>query len=239
MSSRGVARSSSVQEIAHRLIAEFEDLPDGAKLPGEHRLAEKYSVTRSHFRSVMDVLVERHVVRRVHGAGTYINRPLDFTISSGFPPSFHAAVEAQGRVAKTLLVDFAETCPPEDVAASLGCDSGRPVTKLTRLGLIDDRVARCAHEWILPEVVSEVATALGAVESLHEVLRMGRHLPERGRTIVSSEYPPGEIEQMLELPKPVATWVIETLTRDGDSGDALMVSRTWCRQDAMRLVVEW
>lgn len=239
MASLSAAHTSSVREIAHQLIAEFEGLPDGAKLPGEHRLAARFSVTRSHFRSVMDYLAERHVVRRVHGAGTYVNRPLDFTISSEYPPSFHATVGAQGRAAKTLLVNVAEAPAPEEIAVLLDCTAAEPVTKLTRLGLVDGRVARCAYEWILPAVVSEVAIALGAVESLHEVLRMGRHLPERDRTVVSSEYPPEEIEKLLELPRPVATWMVETLIRDGESGAPLMVSRTWSRQDVIRLIVEW
>lgn len=239
MASRSAAHPSSVREIAHQLAAELEDLPDGARIPGEHRLAARFSVTRSHFRSVMDFLAEQHVVRRVHGAGTYVNRPLDFTISSRYPPSFHATVEAQGRAAKTVLVDVTESRVPEDVAVSLCCPPGRRVTKLTRLGLIDGRVARCAYEWILPETVSEVGTALGAVESLHEVLCMGRRLPQRDRTVVSSEYPPAEIEKLLELHRPVATWRVQTLVRDGEAGVPLMVSRTWSRQDVIRLIVEW
>lgn len=239
MATRSTVTVPSVRGIAQELLEEFGELPDGVKLPSEHKLAERFNVTRSQVRSAMDVLVERHVVRRVHGAGTYTNRPLDFIISSEYPPSFHHTVESQGRGAKTLLVDVVEAPPPADIAEVLGCPPDKNVTRLTRIGWIDDRVARCGYEWILPEVVSEVAVALNAVESLNEILRMGRHRPQRGRTTVSAEYPPEEIEELLQLPKPVATWTVETLTRDEKHGSPLMVSRIWSRQDVIRIIVEW
>lgn len=233
------ASPPSTREIVLQLVAEFGHLPDGVKLPSEHRLAERFAVSRSQIRSAVDVLAERHAVRRVHGSGTYTNRPLDFIISSEFPPSFHLTVEARGHRAKTLLVDVVEVPVPEEIAESLDCVPGEKVTRLTRIGWVDERIARCAYEWIRPEVIDEVAVALGAVESLHEVLRMGRHRPRRGRTIVSAEYPPAEIERNLELSKPVSTWTVETLTRDEATGEPLMVSRTWSRQDAVRIIVEW
>lgn len=240
MSTRyGTSSPPSTREIVLQLTAEFGHLPDGVKLPSEHRLADRFQVSRSQVRSAIDVLAERHAVRRVHGAGTFINRPLDFIISSEFPPSFHATVEAQGRRAKTLLVDVVEVPAPERVAEALGRTPGESMTRLTRIGWIDERIARCAYEWIRPEVIDEVAVALGAVESLHEVLRMGRHHPRRDRTIVSAEYPPAEIERHLELAKPVATWTVETLTRDEGTGEPLMVSRTWSRQDSVRIIVDW
>lgn len=225
--------------IAEQLTAEFDGLDDGVKLPSEHRLAARLSVPRSQVRSALDLLAERHVIRRIQGAGTYINRPVDIVLSGDAPPSFHKAVVRNGRTPKTMLVDHAKVEASDWVAGELGCAPRDKLTRLTRIGWIDGRIASVKHEWLYPEVLQEPAVALSAVESLNEALRMGRHRPRRAHSRVSAGYPSEEVQEMLSLAKPASTWTVDTLTSEEEDDERIMLSRTWFRQDMVRIVVEW
>ncbi|WP_150462295.1 GntR family transcriptional regulator [Nesterenkonia ebinurensis] len=227
------------QQIASALMEQIAGEPDGARLPGEQELARRFGTSRFQVRSAVEMLIEQNLVRRSRGVGTYVSRPVEMLISSKQPPSFHAIVQAAGHRPRTKRVDIDQQAqPPVEMARMLGQTEGLKVIRLTRLGWVDDRIACCSYEWILPHLVSEVGVALGAVESLHEVLRMGRHHPKRARSTVSTEYPPADIARRLELPRPALAWRVQTLSVEAETSAPLMVSRTWHRQDVVRVTVE-
>lgn len=70
------------EQIAQQLSQEQAQLPDGVQLPGEHQLAARFGVTRAAVRSALSILESRHLIRRVRGAGTFTNRPVDHLISA-------------------------------------------------------------------------------------------------------------------------------------------------------------
>ncbi|GFZ77622.1 GntR family transcriptional regulator [Nesterenkonia alkaliphila] len=234
-----VQQRQQAELIAAALQEEISSMPDGALLPGEHQLAQRFGTSRFQLRTAVETLIHQGLVRRVPGVGTYVSRPVDVVISRQQPPSFHAIVEAAGHRARTKRVDIEQQArPPAQVARMLGRAEDLTVIRLTRLGWVDDRLACCSYEWILPHLVTEVGVALGAVESLHEVLLMGRHHPTRARSTVSADYPPAEIAAQLELPRPSTAWTVQTLSVDAETATPLMVSHTWHRQDVVRVTVE-
>lgn len=234
-----VQQRRETELIASALQEEISGMPDGTLLPGEHQLAGRFGTSRFQLRTAMETLIDRNLLRRVPGVGTYVSRPVDVVISRQQPPSFHAIVEAAGHQARTKRVDIDQHAqPPAQVAKMLGRAEDLSVIRLTRLGWVDDRLACCSYEWVLPHLVTEVGVALGAVESLHEVLQMGRHHPTRARSTVSADDPPAEIAARLELPRFTPAWTVQTLSIDAETAAPLMVSRTWHRQDVIRVTVE-
>lgn len=228
-----------VTDILAILEVEVASLPAGAKIASEHELMARFDATRSTVRRVIEQMESRFLVRRVHGAGTFVNRRVDYLISSALAPSLHTTVECAGASARTFVVDASEQPLPAEIAQRIGFEAGIPCTRLVRLGYIDDDPATCAEEWVLPGVLDHVDVSLRAIESLTEVLRASRRTPVRAWSRVSTEFPPASIAERLELRVPVTTWHLETLTRDGNAGPPLLCSRSWMRQDRMRVVIEF
>lgn len=226
-------------EIARCLAAEIAALPVGTKLPSEHSLMRRFGVTRAQLRAAVDLLVNRHLVRRVHGSGTYVHRRVDYVISSQNPPSLHATVAAAGGVARTFLVDVTDVTAPADVAGVLGISPGTLVTRLTRIAYVDDAIASCTEEWLPVGTIDHADIRLKIVESLYELFRSRGLEPIRAWCRAATEFPPEPVERRLDLDGPTPTWGIETLTKDVRTRHALMYSRGWMRQDVLRVVFEF
>jgi len=230
----------SMLDIVTALESEIERLPTGSRLPSEHQLMRRFEATRSTVRRAIEHLEQRYLVRRAHGSGTFVNRPVDYLISSQLAPSLHSTIEAAGSSARTFLIDSAVTAAPASVATRLGIAEGADAVRLVRVGYIDDDPATYAEEWIAPGVLEHVDVSLRAIESLTEVLRSSRRHPIRAWTRVSTAFAPAEVAERLELRDASQVWHLETVTRDGTSaGEQLLFSRAWMRQDRMRVVVEF
>lgn len=226
-------------DILAALEAEVASLPNGARIASEHELMARFDATRSAVRRAIEQLESRFLVRRVHGSGTFVNRRVDYLISSSVAPSLHATVERAGASARTFLLGAGAEELPADVAQRMGLEAGVTCTRLVRVGYIDEHPASCAEEWVVPGVLDHADVALRAIESLTEVLRGARRDPVRAWSRVSTEFPPVRMAERLDLRQPVTTWFLETLTRDGAAGAPLLYSRAWMRQDRIRVVIEF
>lgn len=229
---------TSPREIAVVLEREIAALPTQAKLASEHALMQRFGTTRATVRRALADLEARHLVRRVRGAGNFVNRRIDFVLAPGSTPSLHEVVRAAGATARTYVIASATAPAPADIAAHLGVEPGVPCQRLHRVGCIDDVEASVAEEWIAPSVLDHVDIGLRAIESLADALRAARHDPVRAWSRAVTDLAPAEVAERLGVPAGAAMWCLETLTREGATGGALMFSRSWLRQDRVRLVVE-
>lgn len=234
-----MAADPTPADIAAALAAEHAQAPDGERLPGENQLAAFFGVTRARIRTALTILENRHLIRRVRGAGTFINRPFDYVISGNLPPSLTATVTASGGLVRFDLRDVAEVPAPPDIAGLLDCAPGESLTRTSRRSWINDRIATCGHVWFRTGTLAETETALRTVESLYETLRLAGYEPVRSRCRVSTALPPTEVEELLELDSPVPVSTIETLSADSTTGTPLILSRSWMRSDTIRITVEW
>lgn len=229
---------ADAEAIAAALEAEIAGLAAGARLPSEHALMQRFGATRATVRRALAGLEARHLVRRVRGAGSFVNRRIDFVLAPGSTPSMHEVVRAAGATARTYVIAAATLPVPADVAAHLGVEAGGPCQRLRRVGCIDDVESSVAEEWIAPGVLDHVDVGLRAIESLVDALRAARHDPVRAWSRAVTDLAPAEVAERLGIAPGAAMWCLETLTREGADGRALMYSRSWLRQDRVRLVVE-
>jgi DNA-binding GntR family transcriptional regulator len=60
---------------------------DGDILPGERKLAELYGVSYVTMRQVVNRLVQKKLLKRMHGSGTFVQKPLPYQLGllMGFP----------------------------------------------------------------------------------------------------------------------------------------------------------
>lgn len=226
-------------EIADTLAAELVGLPPGTRLDGEHGITQRFGVGRTAARAALQELERRLLVRRVQGAGTFVNRRIDYTISHDRRPSWHETVTAAGGRPRSVVRGIDALPLPAERAAVLELSPGTPSYRLVRQSYIDDLLAARVHEWVPLGVVADLDLAMHAVESLDLVLRqMGRVSPVRAWCRVSLDVPPAEVRRGLEMEASQPLWLVESVSRDAVSGRPLMCSRTWMRADAVRVVVE-
>ncbi len=231
--------ASILRSISDALANEIEHMEPGQKVASEHEIMARFSVSRTAARNVVADLEARFLVRRVRGAGTFVNDRIDYVISNSLPPSMHSTVAAAGGEIKTFLLDAGKQALPEDIAALLETPVSTTATRLSRLGYINGAVSSFSDEWLAPGIAEHIDVGLGVIESVHDILRAYRHAPRRAWSRATMASPPADIEKRLELAAPVPTWIVDTVTRDADTDGVLMASRTWTRQDTVRMVFEF
>lgn len=231
--------SSRYLEIADQLAGELAGVAPGTRLVGEHRIGQRFGVGRAAARAALQELERRLLVRRVQGAGTFVNRRIDYTIAHDRRPSWHETVAAAGGRPRIVVKDIRVLPLPAGHAGMLGLPAGTPCHQLVRQSYIDDLLAARVQEWVPVELVAHLDLAMHAVESLDLVLRqVARVEPVRAWCRVSLDVPPSEVCAGLGVEPSRPVWLVESLSRDGASGRPVMCSRSWMRADAVRVVVE-
>jgi DNA-binding GntR family transcriptional regulator len=231
--------STRYLEIADRLVAELAGCARGTRVASETEIARRFGVGRAAARAALQELERRLVVRRVQGAGTFVNRRIDYVISRSVPPSWSTTVAAAGATPRALVKSVRRIPLPAELAARMERPAGVPVHEVIREFYIDDLLASWVHEWIPVDEVPDLSVALHAVESVDLVLRqMARVRPVRAWCRASVEIPPVEVLQGLRMESTQPTWLVESVSRDAETDQVLMCSSTWTRADAVRVVVE-
>jgi DNA-binding GntR family transcriptional regulator len=234
-----VATKSRYVEIADVIAAEIAELPAGSKVSSEHEIAARFGVSRAAARAAVQELETRLLVRRVRGAGTFVNRRVDYVVSQSRAPSMHETVRAAGGVPHTVMRDVLREPLPADEAALLERPEGSPAHLLIRQSYIDGLHSGLANIWIPVDILPEISTALRVVESVDTILRqLGGVDPVRAWCRVSYSLPSAEIAADLETDQSRPLWLIESLSRDRSTGTPVMCSTTWSRPDSTRIIVE-
>lgn len=229
-------RDAGVARIENTLVAEIADQPDGTLLPSETRLMRRFGESRSVVRSAIGGLERRFLVRRVQGRGTFVNRRVEYPISSSVEPSFHGIVAASGATARIVPLSHRVETVGDETAAALGIDPGDEAIRLERLGYIDDSPACFFDEWVTGGITTDLRTALRVVGSLGEVIRGAGGEMRREQVSGSVDVAPPAVCERLEIDPHSHTWFVESQNVDSQTGRPLMVSYAWTRIDRVRMV---
>lgn len=226
------------REVAAVLAAEIGDLPAGHRLDGEHAIMKRFGVSRSTVRAALKELHDQHLVRRVQGSGTFVNRRIDYVISRSRRATLHETIAGAGARAYTQLVEADLRPVPDPVADRLGLAPRTEVQRFVRLSYLDEEVSSYSEEWISPDVGDHLDVGLRVIESLDQVLRGRGHDPVRSWCRIGQDAPPPAIGDRLGLDAPRNVWIVECLTRNRADSRPLIFGTTWTRPDLLRLVVE-
>jgi len=136
-----VTTSTRYLEIAERLAAELVGCPPGTRVASEPELAGRFGVGRAAARSALQELERRLLVRRIQGAGTFVNRRIDYVISRNRSPSWHATVAAAGATPRSQVKSVEQAPLPAERAAQLDLLPGIAAHRIVRNFFIDDLLA--------------------------------------------------------------------------------------------------
>jgi DNA-binding GntR family transcriptional regulator len=231
--------SARYLDIADELASELAACAPGTRVASEPELANRFGVGRAAARSALQELERRLLVRRIQGAGTFVNRRIDYVISRSRPPSWHATVIASGATPRAQTKDVQRIALAAEGVDRLGWPVGTPMYRIERHFFIDDLLASVTQELIPVAAVPDLDIALRSVESVDMVLRqLGGARPVRAWCRASVDIPPVDVLRGLGIEASVPVWRIDSISRDAESGRVLLSSSAWTRADAVRVVVE-
>ncbi|OBA60752.1 phosphonate metabolism protein PhnF [Mycobacterium sp. 1100029.7] len=226
-------------DIADQLAGELATCAPGTRVASEPELATRFGVGRAAARSALQELERRLLVRRIQGAGTFVNRRIDYVISRTRPPSWHATVIASGATPRSQTKDVQRIALAAEESDQLGWPTGTPMYRIVRHFFIDDLLASVTRELVPVEAAPNLDVALHSVESVNVVLRqLGGLRPVRAWCRASLDIPPRDVLQCLGIEASDPVWRIDSISRDAENGCVLLSSSAWTRADAVRVVVE-
>ncbi|MBK8024149.1 MAG: GntR family transcriptional regulator [Chloroflexi bacterium] len=137
-----------LQEHIRSLIEEGQ-LEDGVCLPSEAEIAERFNVSRATVREALRGLVERGLVEKRQGVGTFVTNTKIDEVLPGLV-SFSTEMQARGFHVHSHVLDKARLVPPVRVLQSLHLPSGSEVAMVRRLRFVNRKPFLISTSYLLP-----------------------------------------------------------------------------------------
>lgn len=129
---------------------------EGDMVPREIDLCQQFQVSRPTVRTALQVLVNKGLLVRTKGKGTFVSQPKTLENSTIFIESFAEEMKSRGVETKTELLEFRLLPAEERIAEKLKLEAGDTVFKLTRLryaeGCFETGPVVLTSSYFLPEV---------------------------------------------------------------------------------------
>ena len=147
-----------------------DGLQPGDPLPGEHRLCERYGISRTVVRQALAQLEHEGLVERVKGKGTFVSRPRTAESLVHTLVGLYDDVERRGGHVHSDVLRHEQALADDEIAAALEVAPGTPVVVLERLRHVDDEPWSLSTTW-MPEHVGGVTLGVDLSEaSLYRLL---------------------------------------------------------------------
>lgn len=147
-----------------------DGLLPGDPLPGEHRLCERYGISRTVVRQALAQLEHEGLVERVKGKGTFVSRPRTAESLVHTLIGLYDDVERRGGHVHSDILRHVREDADADVAGALELPVGSPVIALERLRYVDGEPWSYSTTW-MPDAVGAVTLGVDLSEaSLYRVL---------------------------------------------------------------------
>jgi GntR family transcriptional regulator len=228
------ARAPLYQQLQRALREAIEDkrLASDSALPPERDIATDFGVSRITVRKALDALAGEGLIRRQHGAGTFVAARVEKSFS--MLSSFSEDMESRGRSARsTWLRRSAGTVTPEESLA-LGLSPGNPVFRFHRIRFADD----CPMAIEYSSIPSQYLTSDKAVdESLYAALEKTGNRPVRALQRLRAVLFTAEQATLLDIEPKAPGLLIERRGFLAD-GQAVEFTRSYYRGDSYDFVAE-
>jgi DNA-binding GntR family transcriptional regulator len=233
-----MASEPTYLEIADGLVSQLGT--SGDRVISENELAQREGVSRPTARAALQELERRFLVRRVRGAGTFVNERFDYVISSEFAPSASATLRRAGAQVSSEVLEISIQRPAADVAYLLDIDRSEKILVLKRIFRIGSAVAAYSTSHLPYRLVPGLEHDFESGESLFLALsgRFGLS-PQRAWSRASLELPRDPIAEILQMEGKPPTWLLEGGVHDlREPSQMLEFSRSWMRVDLINVVYE-
>ena len=169
----GQMGDAKYQRVRQGLQREYASAPAGMPLPSEADLGFRYQVSRITIRRAVQDLVDRGLLVKHQGRGTFVaaRSPTDSASEVIDLHGFKGQMEAQGsKVTSRVLFQEIVFAPPE-AAAALQLARDHTVVRLDRLRWLDGTLHQLTRSWLPCPAYSAVCDADFSEQSLLTFLK--------------------------------------------------------------------
>ena len=194
---------------------EVKDFKVGDFLPPEPELQRLFNVSRTTVRKAVEMLGQHGFVYIRQGRGTQI---LDFkaTQKLGFVTSFSETLREQGFTVAQQDVRVDTVPAPRRTADSLGVAPGSPLVRIDRTTLANGTPIALMTNWLLPDVVPDIARRITGMSSLYSFLESAYNLVIEGATdYISARQASPEEAARLAIPVDSPLLVVRRVSHSG------------------------
>lgn len=225
--------------LANKLGEKINSLNFGELLPTEHELMDDYDVSRVTAREALRELEVRHLVRRERGSGTRVALRLPYPIKDGEAPSWSQLVRDAGHVATRKVAEITRGTPPEVVAKELIISKSKHVTKISRMGLVNNEVATYQEHWLI-ESPKNLEESMNNGESLTYFLQqhLGYRIVRNWSRVDLIPAPIG-VAKALQLIGQPPVWHIKSVNGCAKLRKPVEYSESFMRADAFHVYLEF
>lgn len=226
------SRLGKGERLRESLNALIRSLPEGAALPTERELCERYEVSRGTVRSVLQRLETEQRIYRRQGRGTFVAQA---KIEQRLGLTSHTEeMRASGLRPSSKLIDVSRLAAPPDVAAPLELPANSEVLKIERLRLADGDPIALEVLYLNAERFDGITASLGEDVSVYQLLysEYGVELASAEETIEAVMAGPREA-RLLGCVMPTALLQLTRLTVDS-RGRPVEYVRSVYRADRFR-----
>lgn len=236
---RRALHRSSPEPLYRQLAARIDaDIRDGALKPGDQLdsellLTQRYGVSRITVRQAIEALVQKHVLVRKQGKGTFVTRP-PVRHDLRRPHGLFDSLFSQAPNARTQLLRYELAAPPAAAMEAMRLSPGDKALALDRLYLIGNRPIGLAQVWLDP-VIAAIPRIRAAAIPTAEMLRESGIVIARSEISIRAETAGATTAKLLKI-SPRAAVLVHRRRCLGEDGTAKEIARLSVCSDSYEFV---
>ena len=198
-------------EILHSNIVSGEWQP-GDMIPPESELIERYQVSRTTVRQVLDMLVSEGLIERERGRGTFVAHP---TVEQGLVRIVNFTEDMRMRGCEpSSKVLFSGLIPaPQDIAEKLHIEPGEELARLERLRLADGEPMGVEESYLVHRYCPGILQGDYVSNSLREALERNYGIRwTRAKQSIRATLAPRDLAELLGIKPHLALLFIERVS---------------------------
>lgn len=145
-------------------------LQAGDPLPSERQLSQYYDVNRMTVRQAIDGLVQKGLIQRRHGAGTYVSEQKPLQAFTPTVTGFSQRIREAGLTPSSRLLQRSVIVPEPVIAHRLGLQPEHQVMLIKRLRLVDNEPLMVETSYLSYDLFPRLLTEDLESQSLYQVL---------------------------------------------------------------------
>ncbi len=210
-------------------------LASGARLPGEHKLADSFDVSRITIRRALDALALDGLIEKRAGSGSVVLRQSDHEqrIAADFATLIPQLVEMD-RTTTARLLSFSYTKASEAVAKALGLDSGEKVQTAVRVRSFGDQPFSHLTTHVPEGIAESYGEADLATQPLFRLLERSGVAVDSAHQSVSAALAVPNVAEALNISVGSPLLFVQRVVRD-ESGRGVEYLSALYRPDLFRL----
>ncbi len=204
----------------------------GALMPSESELAAYYNVSRVTVRQSLERLVQKGVIRKQRGQGTFLasipssNRELDVSL----PPEVHTKLMHFGMQVKARIISIEEIFDAT-IAKQLHIEKSEPIVQITRLFSSENIPYSLNQSWLPAKFVPDILKKGLINNSIAQTLEIRYKMaPASSDNWIEATLAPKQITDHLQLPEETVLMRITTVEKTANQSILEFAQTYWIKE---------